>query len=45
LVVLNQARYMKSLKNNLFQNIVGGLIALLVTILGLWNIIRLFIKK
>lgn len=43
LVVLNKAYYMKGLKNNLLQNIVGGLIALLVTVLGFWNIIRLFL--
>jgi Mn2+/Fe2+ NRAMP family transporter len=43
LVVLNKAPYMGSLKNTLLQNIIGGLIALLVTMLGLWNIIRLFL--
>jgi len=43
LIVLNNSQYMGRLKNNLAQNIIGTLVTLVVTILGVWNIIRLFL--
>jgi len=42
LVILNKRKIMGDMKNNLYQNILGGIIALLVSFLGIWNIIRLF---
>ncbi len=44
LVVLNNRRKMGKLANTLRQNIIGGIIILIVSILGLWNILKLFIK-
>jgi manganese transport protein len=44
LVVLNQRKSMGSLANTRLQNIVGVIILLIVSFLGLWNIIRLFLK-
>ncbi len=43
LVVLNSRKRMGSLANSLHQNIVGGLVILLVTFLGIWNILKLFL--
>ncbi|MFQ6069079.1 MAG: Nramp family divalent metal transporter [Candidatus Aminicenantales bacterium] len=44
LVVLNKKRRMKNLANNLWQNTVGVLIVLIVSLLGMWNIFRLFLR-
>lgn len=44
LVVLNNKEKMGNLANNLKQNILGSLIILIVSCLGLWNIIKLFLK-
>jgi len=43
LVMLNNSQKMGDLANNLKQNILGILIILIVSSLGIWNIIRLFI--
>jgi manganese transport protein len=42
LVILNKPKIMGDMKNNLYQNLLGGLIALVVSLLGIWNIVRLF---
>ena len=42
LVILNKSKIMGDMKNNLYQNLLGGLIVLLVSFLGIWNIVRLF---
>lgn len=42
LVILNKPKIMGNMKNNLYQNLLGGLIALVVSLLGIWNIVRLF---
>lgn len=44
LVVLNNRRKMGELANTLRQNIIGGIIILIVSVLGLWNILKLFLK-
>ncbi len=44
LFVLNNRQKMGKLVNNVKQNILGGLIILIVSFLGLWNIIKLFLK-
>jgi NRAMP (natural resistance-associated macrophage protein)-like metal ion transporter len=44
LFVLNNRQKMGKLVNNIKQNILGGLIILIVSFLGLWNIIKLFLK-
>lgn len=44
LVVLNNRRKMGQLANTRRQNIIGGIIILIVSVLGLWNILKLFIK-
>ncbi len=44
LVVLNNRRKMGKLANTLRQNIIGGIIILIVSVLGLWNILKLFLK-
>jgi manganese transport protein len=44
LFVLNNRQKMGKLVNNLKQNILGSLIILIVSFLGLWNIIKLFLK-
>ncbi|UCE20878.1 MAG: Nramp family divalent metal transporter [Candidatus Aminicenantes bacterium] len=44
LIVLNNRQRMRQLANNIRQNIVGTLIVLIVTCLGLWNIVKLFLK-
>jgi Mn2+/Fe2+ NRAMP family transporter len=44
LIVLNNRQKMKKLANNLRQNTVGVLIILIVSGLGLWNIVKLFLK-
>lgn len=44
LFVLNNRQKMGKLVNNIKQNIVGSLIILIVSFLGLWNIIKLFLK-
>ena len=44
LIVLNRKKRMGQLANTAFQNIIGGIIILIVSFLGLWNIIRLFLN-
>ena len=44
LFVLNNRQKMGKLVNNIKQNILGSLIILIVSLLGLWNIIKLFLK-
>ena len=44
LFILNNRKIMGDMKNNLYQNILGGIIIILVSFLGIWNIIRLFMK-
>ncbi len=44
LFVLNNRQKMGKLVNNLKQNILGSLIILIVSCLGLWNIVKLFLK-
>ena len=44
LIVLNNRRRMGKMANTLPQNIIGGFIILMVTILGLWNILKLFLQ-
>ena len=44
LVILNNRRRMGRLANNWKQNILGGLILLIVSFLGIWNILKLFLK-
>ncbi len=44
LIVLNNRQRMRQLANNIRQNILGTLIVLIVTCLGLWNIVKLFLK-
>ncbi|MGD2245894.1 MAG: Nramp family divalent metal transporter [Candidatus Aminicenantes bacterium] len=44
LIVLNNRQKMRQLANNIRQNILGTLIVLIVTCLGLWNIVKLFMK-
>jgi len=44
LFVLNNRQKMGELVNNIKQNILGSLIILIVSFLGLWNIIKLFLK-
>ncbi len=44
LIVLNNRQKMGKLVNNAWQNVLGGLIILVVTCLGLWNIVKLFLK-
>jgi Mn2+/Fe2+ NRAMP family transporter len=43
LVVLNNKQKMGSLVNTWRQNILGGLIILIVSALGVWNIIKIFL--
>ena len=43
LIVLNNRRKMGDMANTPVQNIVGGLAILLVSFLGLWNILKLFL--
>jgi len=42
LVILNNRKHMGTLANNWKQNILGGLVILAVSFLGIWNIARLF---
>ena len=44
LFVLNNRQKMGKLVNNIKQNILGSLIIIIVSFLGLWNIIKLFLK-
>lgn len=44
LIVLNNRQKMGNLVNTAHQNIIGTLIILIVTCLGLWNIVKLFMK-
>lgn len=44
LVVLNHRQKMGNLANNWKQNILGGMIILTVSFLGIWNIIKIFLK-
>ena len=44
LVILNNRQKMGDMANNLKQNILGVLIILIVSFLGIWNILRLLIK-
>jgi NRAMP (natural resistance-associated macrophage protein)-like metal ion transporter len=43
IIVLNETKRMGSLANTPIQNIVGSLVILLVSFLGIWNILRLFL--
>jgi manganese transport protein len=43
IIVLNNKEKMGSLTNTPIQNIIGGSIILLVSFLGVWNILRLFL--
>jgi len=43
LIVLNNRQKMKGLANTPVQNIVGGLVILLVSFLGIWNILKIFL--
>lgn len=43
LIVLNNRQKMRALSNTLLQNIIGGLVILLVCFLGIWNILKLFL--
>ena len=43
-ILLNNRQKMKKLANNLRQNTLGVLIILIVSGLGLWNIVKLFLK-
>ncbi len=44
LLVLNHREKMGNLANNWKQNILGGIIILAVSFLGIWNIIKVFLK-
>jgi Mn2+/Fe2+ NRAMP family transporter len=44
LIVLNNRQKMKKLANNLRQNTLGVLIILIVSGLGIWNMVKLFLK-
>ncbi len=44
LVVLNNKQKMGSSANSWKQNVLGGLIILVVSFLGIWNIIKIFLK-
>jgi Mn2+/Fe2+ NRAMP family transporter len=44
LIVLNNRQKMGNLVNSARQNIIGTLIILIVTCLGLWNIVKIFVK-
>lgn len=44
LLVLNNRRKMGNLANNSQQNIAGGIIIFIVSLLGIWNIAKLFLK-
>ncbi len=44
LIVLNNRQRMGQLANNIRHNLLGTLIVLIVTCLGLWNIVKLFLK-
>lgn len=44
LIVLNNRQRMGKLANDIRQNMLGTLIVLVVTFLGLWNIVKLFLK-
>lgn len=44
LIVLNNRQKMRELANNLRQNILGVLIIVIVSCLGIWNIVKLFLK-
>jgi Mn2+/Fe2+ NRAMP family transporter len=43
LIVLNNRKKMEDLVNTPVQNIVGGAVILLVSLLGIWNILKLFL--
>jgi manganese transport protein len=43
LIVLNNRQKMTALANSPVQNILGGVVILLVSFLGVWNIIKLFL--
>jgi manganese transport protein len=44
LIVLNNRKKMGNLANNIKQNILGVLIILIVSCLGFWNLIKLFLR-
>ncbi len=44
LLILNNRQKMGNLANNSLQNLLGGLVILVVTLLGIWNILKLFFK-
>jgi Mn2+/Fe2+ NRAMP family transporter len=43
LIVLNNRKNMKDLVNTPVQNILGGTVILIVSLLGIWNILKLFL--
>jgi Mn2+/Fe2+ NRAMP family transporter len=43
LIVLNNRKKMEDFVNTLVQNIVGGAVILIVSLLGIWNILKLFL--
>jgi NRAMP (natural resistance-associated macrophage protein)-like metal ion transporter len=43
LIVLNNRKKMQDLANTPVQNVVGGTVILLVSLLGIWNILKLFL--
>jgi len=43
LIVLNNRKKMEDLVNTPVQNIVGGAVILIVSLLGIWNILKLFL--
>lgn len=45
LLMLNNQKKMGDFANNLKQNIIGILIILIVSFLGIWNIVKLFLNK
>jgi Mn2+/Fe2+ NRAMP family transporter len=44
LIMLNNRKKMGDLANTLWQNIFGSVIILIVSVLGIWNIVRLFVR-
>ncbi len=44
LIVLNNRAKMRSMTNTPFQNMVGAVVILLVSFLGIWNILKLFLR-
>ena len=44
IVVLNKSKKMGNLANNLKQNLLGIIVVVVVSLLGIWNILKLFLK-